>query len=283
MMILVTGASGQLGRLVIDALLASVPAEQIVAAVRSPQKVQDLAEKGVIVRQADYSAPATLASAFVGVTKALLISSSEIGQRTAQHQAVIDAAKAANVQLLAYTSLLKAEHSPLKLSAEHKATEAYLAQSAVPYVLLRNGWYLENHTAGIVPALSMGAMISCAGDGQFASASRADYAAAAAKVLTTEGHVGKVYELAGDEAFTVAEFAAQLGEISGQTVAYQNLPEDAYIKALEQAGMPTPFAEILADADTGAANGYLYDGSQQLSQLIGRPTTTLSDAIKAAL
>jgi NAD(P)H dehydrogenase (quinone) len=282
-MIVITGASGQLGRLVIEELLTSVPANQIIAAVRTPAKVADLAARGVVVRQADYSQPATLDAAFAGATQILLISSSEVGQRLPQHQNVIAAAKRANVSLLAYTSLLHADTSPLGLAAEHVATEQALKASGLPYAILRNGWYTENYIASIPPALQYGVLLGSAGDGKIASATRSDYAAAAAAVLRTPNQAGKVYELAGDTAYTLTEFAAELTRLSGKAIAYQNLPQADYAKALLDAGLPDFLAELLADSDTGASKGALFDDSHQLSQLIGRPTTPLATAIAAAL
>ena len=282
-MIVITGASGQLGRLVIEELLTSVPANQIIAAVRTPAKVADLAARGVVVRQADYSQPATLDAAFAGATQILLISSSEVGQRLPQHQNVIAAAKRANVSLLAYTSLLHADTSPLGLAAEHVATEQALKASGLPYAILRNGWYTENYTASIPPALQYGVLLGSAGDGKIASATRSDYAAAAAVVLRIPNQAGKVYELSGDTAYTLTEFAAELTRLSGKAIAYQNLPQADYAKALLDAGLPDFLAELLADSDTGASKGGLFDDSHQLSQLIGRPTTPLATAIAAAL
>ncbi|MCB5205944.1 SDR family oxidoreductase [Methylovorus mays] len=282
-MIVITGASGQLGRLVIEELLTSVPANQIIAAVRTPAKVADLAARGVVVRQADYSQPATLDAAFAGASQILLISSSEVGQRLPQHQNVIAAAKRANVSLLAYTSLLHADTSPLGLATEHVATEQALKASGLPYAILRNGWYTENYTASIPPALQYGVVLGSAGDGKIASATRSDYAAAAAAVLRTSNQAGKVYELAGDTAYTLTEFAAELTRLSGKAIAYQNLPQADYAKALLDAGLPDFLAELLADSDTGASKGGLFDDSHQLSQLIGRPTTPLATAIAAAL
>jgi len=282
-MIVITGASGQLGRLVIEELLTSVPANQIIAAVRTPAKVADLAARGVVVRQADYSQPATLDAAFAGASQILLISSSEVGQRLPQHQNVIAAAKRANVSLLAYTSLLHADTSPLGLATEHVATEQALKASGLPYAILRNGWYTENYTASIPPALQYGVLLGSAGDGKIASATRSDYAAAAAAVLRTSNQAGKVYELAGDTAYTLTEFAAELTRLSGKAIAYQNLPQADYAKALLDAGLPDFLAELLADSDTGASKGGLFDDSHQLSQLIGRPTTPLATAIAAAL
>lgn len=282
-MIVVTGASGQLGRLVIASLLKRLPANQIVAAVRSPEKVADLAALGVIVKQADYSQPDALEQAFAGAEKVLLISSSEVGQRLAQHRNVIDAAKRAGVSLLAYTSLLHAERSPLALADEHKATEAYLASSGVPFVLLRNGWYSENYLASVPAALAHDAFIGCAGDGRIASAARADYAEAAAVVLTRPEQAGKVYELAGDEAYTLSELASELSRQAGKPVPYVNLPEAEFKGALLGAGLPEPLADLLANSDSGASQGGLFDDSHTLSALIGRPTTSLSTLITAAL
>jgi NAD(P)H dehydrogenase (quinone) len=282
-MIAITGATGQLGRLVVQQLLKSVPASQIVAAVRSPEKAADLAALGVQVRQADYTRPATLEAAFQGVSKLLLISSSEVGHRAPQHAAVIAAAQNAGVQLLAYTSLLRADTSPLALAAEHKETEAMLRASGLPHVLLRNGWYTENYAASVPAALQYGAVLGSAKDGRIASATRADYAAAAAAVLTREGQAGKVYELAGDTAYTLTEFAAEIAQQSGKSVVYNDLPQAAYAAALVQAGLPDGFAALLAESDVGASQGALFDNGHQLSQLIGRPTTPLADVVKAAL
>lgn len=282
-MIVITGAAGQLGRLVIAELLKTVPPAQIVAAVRHPGKASDLAALGVQLRVADYNEPATLASAFAGADQLLLISSSEVGQRVAQHRNVIDAAKRAKVGLIAYTSLLRADSSPLALAAEHQQTEALLKDSGLPHVLLRNGWYTENYLASIPPALQHGVFIGSAGDGRIASAARADYAAAAAAVLTRADQAGKVYELAGDEAYTLSELAAEITHQSGKTVAYQNLPPADFKAALLGAGLPEPIADLLAESDSGAAKGGLFDDGHQLSRLIGRPTTPLATLVKAAL
>ena len=281
-MILVTGASGQLGRLVIDNLLNTTAANQIVAAVRNPEKVADLAEKGVQIRQADYSDLDSLVAAMQGVEKVLLISSSEVGQRTAQHSNVINAAKQASVSLIAYTSILNADTSPLILAEEHVATEKLLAESGVPYVLLRNGWYSENYTMGVAGALEHG-VVGCAEDGKLSTAARADYAAAAAAVLVKDGQAGKVYELAGDNAFTLSEYAAAISKVSGKTVAYQNVPEAEFTKILVGVGLPEGFAAILADSEAGASKGGLFSGSKDLSTLIGRPTTPIEASIKASL
>ncbi len=282
-MIAITGATGQLGRLVIQSLLKTPPAAQIVAAVRSPEKAQDLAALGVQVRKADYTQPDTLDAAFQGVDKLLLISSSEVGQRTAQHKAVIDAAKRAKVQLLAYTSVLRASSSLLGLAAEHVETEALLRASGLPVVLLRNGWYTENYTASVPAALAHGAVLGSAGNGRIASAARVDYAEAAAVVLATDGQAGRVYELAGDSAYTLADLAAEIARQSGKNVVYKDLPEADYQAALVQVGLPAGFAALLADSDAAAAKGALFDDGGQLSQLIGRSTTPLATMVAAAL
>jgi NAD(P)H dehydrogenase (quinone) len=282
-MIAVTGATGQLGRFVIDALLKKVPAGEIVAAVRTPAKAADLAALGVIVRQADYGQPETLEAAFAGVDKLLLISGSEVGQREAQHKAVIEAARAAGVGFIAYTSLLHADTSPLGLGVEHRATEALLKASGIPFALLRNGWYSENYAASIPPALAHHAFIGAAGEGRIASAARQDYAEAAAEVMTREDQAGKVYELAGDDSYTLAQFAAEIAAQSGEKIDYVNLSQSEFAAALKNAGLPEGLAEMLADSDAGAEKGGLFDDSRQLSQLIGRPTTTWQAVIRAAL
>lgn len=282
-MIIVTGASGQLGRLVIEVLLKILPASEIVAAVRNPEKVADLAARGVQVRQADYDQPASLASAFKGADKLLLISASEVGRRVPQHRAVIDAAKAAGIGLLAYTSILHADTSPLPLAAEHKETESLIRASGLPAVILRNSWYTENYLAGIPAALKYGVLLGSAGAGKIASAARADYAEAAAAVLTQVNQAGRIYELAGDEAYTLGELAGEIAQQSGKAVAYQNLPESEFKAALLGAGLPDGLATLLAESDVGAAQGGLFDDSRQLSQLIGRPTTPLAELVRRAL
>ncbi|ASY75352.1 SDR family oxidoreductase [Pectobacterium polaris] len=282
-MIAITGASGQLGRLVIAQLLEKVPASDIVALVRDVNKVADLSAKGVQVKAADYNQPEALASALQGVDKVLLISSSEVGQRAVQHRNVIDAAVKAGVKLVAYTSLLHADKSPLALAAEHQQTEALLKASGLPHVLLRNGWYTENYAASIPTALEHGVFIGSAGEGKIASATREDFAAAAVAVLTQDGQAGKVYELAGDEPYTLAELAAEIGKQSGKNIGYQNLSEAEFAGVLVSAGLPEGFAQIIADSDTGASKGGLFDDGKQLSRLIGRPTTPLSAVVKATL
>ena len=282
--IALTGASGQLGQRVIDALLAKVPASQIIATARTPEKIQALAEKGIEIRQADYERPETLASAFAGVDALLLISASEIGKRAAQHEAVIEAAKAAGVKLLVYTSLLHADSSPLSLAEEHRQSEAAIKASGIPYVILRNGWYIENHLASLPVALQHGAFLGSAGEGRISGATRDDLAEAAAIVLTSEtDHTGRTYELAGDEGYTLAELAAEVARQSGKAIAYQDMPESAYKDVLLGAGLPEPVAQMIASSDKLASEGALYDDSHELSKLIGRPTITLKDAVAQAL
>ncbi|MDV5581327.1 SDR family oxidoreductase [Enterobacter hormaechei] len=282
-MIAITGATGQLGQHVIEELLKTVPASQIVAIVRNLAKAEALRQQGVVVRQADYTDEAAFTTALNGVDKLLLISSSEVGQRAVQHQNVINAAKAAGVKFIAYTSLLHADKSPLGLHVEHVETENALAASGVPYALLRNGWYTENYLASAPPALEHGVFMGAADEGKIASATRADYAAAAAKVISEEGHAGKVYELAGDNAWTLSELAAELSKQSGKPVTYQNLSEADFAAALKGVGLPAGLAEMLADSDTGASKGGLFDDSHTLSKLIGRPTTPLAESVKAIL
>lgn len=282
-MIAITGATGQLGQLVIEELLKTVPASQIVAIVRNPAKAEALSNQGIVVRQGDYTDQAAFTTALNGVDKLLLISSSEVGQRATQHQNVINAAKAAGVKFIAYTSLLHADKSPLGLHVEHVQTEKALAESGVPYALLRNGWYTENYLASAPPALEHGVFIGAAGEGKIASATRADYAAAAAKVVSEDGHAGKVYELGGDSAWTLSELAAELSKQSGKPVAYQNLSEADFAAALKGVGLPAGLADMLADSDTGASKGGLFDDSRTLSKLIGRPTTTLAESVKSIL
>ena len=282
-MIAITGATGQLGQHVINNLLKTVPASEIVAIVRNPAKADALSQKGITVRQADYTDQAAFTTALSGVEKLLLISSSEVGQRATQHQNVINAAKAAGVKFIAYTSLLHADKSPLGLRDEHIATEKALAESSIPYALLRNGWYTENYLASAPPALEHGVFIGAAGDGKIAAATREDYAAAAAKVIAEEGHAGNVYELAGDTAWTLSELAAELSKQSGKPVTYQNMSEADFAAALKSVGLPAGLADMLADSDVGASKGGLFDDSRTLSKLSGRPTTPLAESIKGIL
>ncbi|MFI6758965.1 SDR family oxidoreductase [Micromonospora sp. NPDC050417] len=283
-MIAVTGATGHLGQLVIDELITrGVPAGEIVAAVRSPEKAAGLAERGVQVRRADYNEPESLAAALAGAEKVLLISGSEVGQRVPQHRNVIEAAKAAGVRLLAYTGILNADVTETRLADEHKATEAIIRESGVPFAFLRNAFYFEVYSANFPAALEHGALVDAVGDAQLSVATRSDFAAAAAVVLTTEGHENKVYELGGEPAFTMAELAAELTRQSGRTVVYNNLTVPEYAGFLASVGLPQVIADIFADASGGASRGDGFTNSGDLSRLLGRPTTPLADAVAAAL
>ena len=282
-MIVVTGANGKLGQLVIKDLIQRKGAHQIVAAVRQPEKAIELKQIGVEVRQADYNKPDSLVQAFSGADQVLLISSSEIGQREAQHKAVIQAAQKAGVKHIVYTSILGADKSTLGLSKEHLATEKEIIKSGLTYTILRNGWYLENHTENMGAALEHGVVLGAAGEGQFSSASRADYAAAAAQVLTSSGHENKIYELAGSQSFTLEKHAEELSVLSGKNIVYKNMPEKEFENVLMTFGLPQAFANLLADSDTGASKGGLFSSSNELSVLIGRPTMTLAQSIQQHL
>ena len=276
----VTGATGQLGHLVVGKLKEKVSSESIVALVRSPEKA---AELGVEARAFDYSKPETLAASLVGIDKLLLISGNEIGQRLPQHLAVIAAAKQAGVKQLVYTSILHADTSSLGLAGEHLATEVALKASGLAYTILRNGWYTENYTGSAKGAIGAGAFIGCAGDGKIASAARADFAEAAAVVLAGEGTENKTYELAGDTAYTLTELAAEISRQTGKTIPYNNLTETQYADILKSFGLPAGLAEMLADSDTGASKGGLFDDAKQLSALLGRPTTPLAKVLAEAI
>lgn len=278
-----TGAAGQLGQLVIDRLLADLSPDHLIATVRSPAKAAALRARGVQVRIADYSVPDSLTQAFAGVERLLLIASNEIGRRTAQHRNVIAAAKHQGVKLLVYTSLLHADTSPLNLAEEYRLTEAILKSSGVPFVILRNGWYTENYTTTIPAALANGAVYGSAAQGRISAAARADFAQAAATVLTGSGHAGKTYELAGDESFTLADLAAEISRQTGKHIPYRDLPEADYRAALVHAGLPAELATNIASWDAGAAHGALFDNSHQLRALLGRPTTPLAQSVQQAL
>lgn len=283
--ILITGANGQLGRLVIAALQRRAPHARLVGLVRDVGKAHDLAEQNVELRVADYNDVLALSSALMGVDKLLLISSSEVGQRMEQHRNVIDAAMVAGVKLIAYTSLLHADRNLMTLAVEHRDTEEVIRLSGLPFTLLRNGWYSENYTMGVAAALEHGVVLGAAADGKLSLAARRDYAEAAAVVLAEEvaRHAGKVYELAGDESCTLADFAAEITRQASRPVCYQDLPEAEYKAALIGVGLPEGFATLLAESDAKAAQGALYEPGKALSQLIGRPTTPLSESVAAAL
>ena len=283
MTILVTGASGHLGRLVVESLLErGVPAQDVVATARDLDSIADLAVQGVVVRRADYTDPASLKDAFAGVDKALLVSSSEIGQRAEQHRNVIDAAADAGVSLLAYTSIANADTTSMLLAGEHQETERYLRASGLPIALLRNSWYIENYTEQMAVALEHGAVFGAAGDGRVSAATRADYAAAAARVLTLDDQAGQVYELGGSP-FTLAEYAAELSTQAGRPVVYQDLPTDEFASVLVGAGLPEAMAAVYADSDRGLKAGDLFVDSGHLEHLIGRPSTPLAEAIETQL
>ena len=281
-MIAITGASGHLGQLTIEALLErGVQPQEIVAVVRTPEKAAALAARGVQVRQGDYTRPETLVSALQGAQKVLLISSSDFADRVGQHRNVIEAARQTGATLLAYTSLLRADTSTLSLAADHKATEELIRASGLPFVFLRNGWYLENYTPA--QAAAQGAVVGSAGEGRVSAASRADYAAAAAALTQPQQAPGTVYELGGDQAFTLSELAAEVQTQSGNPVSYRNMPAADYAQMLLGFGLPAPVAEMLADSDTGLEKGELYTDSRDLSRLIGRPTTSIQEGVKVAL
>lgn len=282
MTIAVTGATGHLGRLVVEALIARGTAPgDIVATVRDTAKAAGLLAQGVQVREADYDRPETLVAAFAGVDRLLLVSGNAVGQRVPQHTAVIEAAKQAGVGFLAYTSILRADTSPLALAPEHLATEEKIKDSGIPYAFLRNGWYIENYAGALAGAVAQGALYGSAGEGRIAAATRADFAEAAAVVLAS-GEPG-VHELAGDEPFTLAGLAAEVARQSGSPVVYTDLPEADYRAALTGAGVPEGFAAMLADTDVKIRDGHLDDDSGTLARLIGRPTTPLADGVAAAL
>ena len=276
----ITGATGQLGRLVVDYAKKSTSPSNIVALVRDPEKAKDL---GVEVRAFDYNKPEALEAQLKGIDRLLLISGSEIGKRVQQHENVIKAAKAAGIKLLAYTSLLHTDSSPIFLASEHLPTEKILRASGITYAILRNGWYTENYTQSISQNITAGAVFGCAGQGKISAAARKDYAEAAAVVLTGEGHEFKIYELAGDESFTLSDLAAEISKQTGKKIVYNNLSEAELVEVLKNAGLPEQMAGAFAAIDTHIANGALYDNSHQLSQLIGRKTTPLSAVVKEAI
>jgi NAD(P)H dehydrogenase (quinone) len=251
--------------------------------VRNPAKADDLRQRGVIVREADYTRADTLATALAGVDKLLLISSTEVSGRLPLHQAVIAAARRNGVSLLAYTSMLRADSSVARLAIEHRQTEEAIAASELPSVILRNGWYTENHLLALSAALEQGTFVGSSGNGRYSSAARADYAEAAATVLTASDQAGRTYELAGDNAFTMAELAAEVSRQSGRHVGYSDLPAAAYQSVLVDAGLPSDLAALLADAEAATSRGALFDDSRSLSRLIGRPTTPLAASVAEAL
>lgn len=278
MSIAITGATGQLGRIAITALKARGLSP--IALVRDPAKATNL---GVEARAFDYRATETLAPALKGVTTLVLISSNDFDDRAGQHRNVIAAAKAAGVTRLIYTSLLRADTTPMLLGADHKATEQAILASGLTYTILRNGWYTENHTGSLGGAIAAGAMIGSAGAGRFSSAARADYADAIAATAATSGHDNAIYELAGDSAYSYADMAAEVSRLAGKVIPYNDLPPDTYAGILQSFGLPAGFAHVLADSDVQAGHGALFDDSRTLSRLIGRPTTPMAVTVAAAL
>jgi len=276
----ITGATGQLGRLIVEKLKAKVDASNLVALVRSPEKAADL---GIEARKFDYNHPAELNEGLKGIDFLMMVSASEVGKRLPQHRNIIEAAKKNGVNRIVYTSLLHADTSTISLAEEHRATEAMLKSSGIPYTILRNGWYTENYTMSIANVLNAGVVIGASGEGKISAATREDYAEAAAAVLTGEGHEGKVYELAGDEPFTMKEYAAEIAKQTGKDIQYVHLTVEEYAEKLAAFGMPEAVAKMFAGFDRDAGNNQLFDDSKTLSKLIGRPTTPLSAAIKKAL
>ncbi|MFJ8802778.1 SDR family oxidoreductase [Streptomyces sp. NPDC102487] len=285
MSIVVTGATGHLGRLTIEALLRrGIPAADIIATGRDIARIKDLADRGITVRRADFADTDGLAEAFAGADRLLLISASvPVGERVANHRRVIDAAASAGVSLVAYTSTTHADTATTVIGATHGETEKYLRDRGIPSVLLRNGWYLENYTSQLPQILQNGAVVGAAGEGRISAASRADYAEAAAVVLTAEGHTGAVYELGGDESFTLTELAAAISAAAGRQVTYADLPVADFAQVLAAAGLPAELAEVLADADRGMNRGEMYTDSGDMRRLIGRPPVTLAEALAVAL
>ncbi|WP_406354668.1 NAD(P)H-binding protein [Streptomyces sp. NBC_00658] len=282
MSIVVTGATGNLGRHVIEGLLEKVPADQITAVVRDTEKAAGFAARGVRIAVADYNTPETFEGVISAGDKVLLISGNEFHLgRVGQHKVVLDAARTAGAALLAYTS------APGSLTAaladDHRATEEAILASGLPYSLLRNGWYNENYTENLAPVLEHGAVVQAAGEGRIAAATRADYAAAAVAVLTGEGHENTTYELSGDTTFGFAEYAAEVAKQSGKEIAYNAVPAEVYTGILTGAGLPEALAAILAGVDGSIAKGELAVTTGDLSRLTGRPTTPIAESIAAAL
>jgi len=280
MKIAITGATGQLGKLVVNNLKKKISADSILALARSAQKASTL---GVQAREADYDKAETLESALAGADTLLLISASEVGKRAVQHYNVVDAAKKTGVKRIIYTSILHADISSIGLAEEHLITEKYIKDSGISFTILRNGWYTENYNGSIPGAIAKGAFTGSAGDGKISSAARADYADAAVAVITTEGHQGKTYELAGDEAWTLSDLAAEVSRQTGKSISYKNLPAAEYAATLGSFGMPEQLAQVIAGWDVAISKGDLFDDGHQLSKIIGRPTTGLAAVVAEAL
>ncbi|MFJ9769774.1 SDR family oxidoreductase [Kitasatospora sp. NPDC101157] len=280
-MYVVTGATGQLGRLVVEGLLAKVPASEVAIAVRSAGKAADLAARGVDVRVVDYDEPKSLAGAFAAGDRVLLISGSEVGRRVPQHRAVVEAARTAGVALLAYTSILGA--ATFRLADEHKATEELILASGLPYAFLRNGWYTENYLGDAAGTVERGVVLGSAGDGRVATAPRRDYADAAVAVLLDGSEQNRAHELSGDVAWSLSELAAELAKASGRPVEHRDVTPAEHLDVLVGAGLPQGFAEALVDVDAGIARGELAGTPGELARLIGRPTVPLAKSVRAAL
>lgn len=283
MTIAVTGATGHLGRLVVESLLEKVPAAEVVAVVRDRSKAQDLADRGVDVRVASYDDRTALDAALAGVDRLLLVSGNEFGRRTEQHRNVIEAAAAQGVQLLAYTSAPAVETSTLPVAPDHLATEQILAASGLRHVLLRNGWYHENYLTALDAARQTGSVLTSAGEGKVSSAARADFAEAAAVVLTTDQPLERVYELGGDVAWTQAELASTLSDLLGTTVSVAEVDPDVQAKILAEAGVPPMWVDFTVATDASISRGELEVTGGALSALIGRPTVPLTDSLRSAL
>lgn len=280
MKIAITGATGQLGRLVINKLKEKIPTDNMIALSRSVEKAKGLE---VEVREFDYEKPAMLKPALKGVDTLLLISASEIGKRFSQHKHIIEAAKSAGIKWIVYTSLLRTDNTSLDIGTEHKVTEKLLKESGIPFTILRNGWYTENYTSSVPGAIRGGALMGCAGNGKISGAARADYADAAVAVLTGKNHQGKIYELAGDNFFTLSDLAAEISRQTGKNIPYKNLSEKDYASALKNFGVPEEFAKVIAGWDTAASKNDLFDDSHQLSRLTGKATTPLSVSVADAI
>lgn len=283
MKIAITGATGQLGQLVIQHLLKQTQAENIVALVRNVEKAEHLKAQGVDIRYFDYDSPATLVPALQGIDKILLISANEVGRRTPQHKAVIDAAIEAKVPYIAYTSLLRADTSPLGLAQEHRETEQIIHESGLSYTFLRNNWYSENYLAGLAHNIETGILYGAAQDSLISAAPRTDYAEAAAKVLLSENHKSKIYELASSTAFTLETLAETISKVSNKTVVYTNLSAEDYKQGLLQAGLPKGLVDVIVEADIEAQNGAMLSDSKDLETLLNRSTTSLEETIKSLL
>ena len=276
----VTGATGQLGQMVVEQLKNRKSIEEIVALARNLEKASGL---GVEVREFDYTKPEIMVESLNGIDQLLLISGSEWGQRAKQHSNVINAAKKAGVKWIVYTSLLRADNTGINIAGEHLASEKALKESGIAYTILRHGWYSENYTMSIPGALKGGAFLGSAKDGKISSAPRADYAEAAAIVLTDERYKGKTFELAGDTSYTLSDLAAEVSKQSGKSIPYKDIPEQEYANILKNIGFPEGFAQALASWDVSASKGDLYCDTNHLTEILGRPTTPIVETVKSTL